>query len=233
MTTSDARKRLAGIHKPRTKPAPTFNDLMAEVYRWSPPTAETVVYPPPTPTDQEHDMTDHRAEAEARYNGDAAKHALLAIHDLLDKRLPPLNNSESTESTEPSTEGFTEPDDDPDKADEPCCGGCEDCACGPTRDDALLIESLKVIQLHERSRRVKAEAERDEWREVADQYEDGRDKWQAVANEWRDRYEALREWLPAAVCESLDLTPASLLGESVTAAVRDVLDRDDEREESC
>lgn len=61
------------------------------------------------------------------------------------------------------------------EADEPCCGGCEDCACGPTRDDALLIESLKVIHLHERARRVHAEAvyadatkERDALRERLD-----------------------------------------------------------------
>lgn len=69
---------------------------------------------------------------------------------------------------------------DPGEAPEPCCGGCEDCACGPRRDDALLIESLEAIQEHERGRRTFAEGK---WTEQLNRAEKAE----------REHYEARRQ----------------------------------------
>lgn len=55
-------------------------------------------------------------------------------------------------------------------------------------------------------RAEKAEAERDEWREVAARYEDGRDKWQA---KWRESDEA-RERAEAALADERDRHDATI-----------------------
>ena len=55
-------------------------------------------------------------------------------------------------------------------------------------------------------RAIKAEAERDEWREVAARYADGRDKWQA---KWRESDEA-REKAEAALADERDRHDATI-----------------------